>query len=110
MLKRRTGLLVLALLVAFSSSLVGQEPKNDSIPLTSTEASSYSVKPMTMAQQRAHFEAQQRMLRMEFNKWIGYSPLRPTMNSSYMSNGVQRYYIPSRGIIVSNYNTYSWYW
>lgn len=67
-------------------------------------------KPLTFPQQVARYQAEQRMLRMQWNQWIGYSPLRPNMNSSYMSNGLNRYYIPSRGIIVTGNYHNGWYW
>lgn len=102
--------------VAICSMLVptanAQEPVavRDAPRLPLTNSTSYEVKPLTYAQQRARFVDQQRVMQMAFNRWIGYSPLRPNMNASYMSNGVQRYYIPSRGMIVSPSNVRTWYW
>ncbi|MEZ6135493.1 MAG: hypothetical protein R3C53_11345 [Pirellulaceae bacterium] len=68
------------------------------------------MKELSIAQQRAIFAANQRVLRMEFNNWIGYSPLRPNVNASYMSSGYPRYYIPSRGVFVSATGGRAWYW
>lgn len=81
------------------------------LPLSlSTSPSDSAPQRLTIAQQRAKFAADQRALRTEWNNWIGYSPLRPDRNASYMSNGVQRYYIPSRGVIVSSGMSRAWYW
>ena len=92
--------------------LVAQETAKDSkLPLaTNARASDYLPKPLTIAQQRAKFQADQIILRAEWYNWIGYSPLRPNVNGSYMSNGTPRYYIPSRGVIVSAGQARSWYW
>ncbi len=88
---------------------VGQPPQG--IPLSSSPSVSYMpAVPMTIPQQRALFAAEQRMLRLEWNRWIGYSPLRPHMNASYMSNGVRTYFIPGRSVIVSAGRTPAWYW
>lgn len=102
----------LALLLAFAvqSQAAAQEPATEKpLPLSNSPSVAQS-KPLTFAQQNARFAAEQRMLRMEWNNWIGYSPLRPNMNASYMSNGFQRYYIPARASIVSGGTTRSWYW
>lgn len=80
------------------------------LPITNSPSVYVQPERLTYAQQRARFEDQQRIMRMEFNRWIGYSPLRPTMNASYMSNGVQRYYIPARAGIYSANTTTVWYW
>ena len=87
------------------------QQNGEMLPLsTSTSPSMQQEKPLTIAQQRARYAADQRMFRAEWNQWIGYEPLRPTVNASYMSNGVQRFYIPSRGVIVSTGVTRAWYW
>jgi hypothetical protein len=85
----------------------GQQPAP--LPLAAS-ASSQQEPSLTVAQQRARFAADQRLLRSEWNQWVGYEPLRPTVNASYMSNGVQRFYIPSRGVIVSSGMSRAWYW
>ena len=117
MIRRLTFTLPLfALIVCLAGppSLTAQE--NDKVsparplPLSSSDTYAYLPKPLTIAQQRAKFEADQRTLRMDFNNWIGYSPSRPNMNASYMSNGLQTFYIPSRGVIVTAGRTRSWYW
>ncbi len=98
-----------AMLVA-PSLATAQEPAKR-LPLSSSpSASDYYPQPLTMAQQRAKFAADQRTLQLAWNDWIGYSPLRPNMNASYFSNGVRRYYIPSRGVLVSSGHTNGWYW
>lgn len=66
--------------------------------------------PLTYAQQRARFEAEQRIYRIEWNNWIGYSPSRPTVNSSYMSGIAPRYYVPSRGVVYHPGQARHWYW
>lgn len=106
------ALVAIALCVQFivQSAAQAQEPSRP-LPLASSNSPSDEVAAgPSIIQQRAMFAAEQRMLRIEYNNWIGHSPLRPNMNSSYMSNGLQRYYIPSRGVIVSAGNARSWYW
>jgi hypothetical protein len=113
---RFAGLLLVvavALFISFEQPGMAQEPlKAPSVPmpLTNSPSAYNTMPPLTIPQQRAKFEADQRMLRMEWNNWIGYSPSRPNMNASYMSNGLQQYYIPSRGVIVSTGHSRSWYW
>lgn len=88
-----------------------QEPLPEpNLPLSNTPSTAYEPAPLTYAQQIARFESEQRILRLEWNKWIGYDPLRPSMNASYMSNGLRHYYIPARGWIVSTGPARSWYW
>ncbi len=112
-LKKLFVAIAVGLIVMAANSVDAQEPAeaspSDRIPLSNSP--SYELPPpLTFAQQKARFQEEQRMLRMEWNKWIGYSPSRPNMNASYMSNGLQRYYIPSRGVIVTGYNHSGWYW
>ncbi len=82
------------------------------LPLTNSSSAKYvGGQPLTFAQQTARFEAEQRTMRLEWNKWIGHSPLRPAMNADlFMGDNSQRYYLPNRGIIVGNYRSTSWYW
>lgn len=117
MLKTRVAILALTLSGLLSSAGQSQELENlappaksdaNALPL-STSQSAYP-KPPSFAVQTARFQAEQRVLRMQWNKWIGHDPLRPTMNASYMSNGVQRYYLPNRSAIVSAYGGSYWYW
>ena len=114
MLSYLTRVALLVVLATMPQLTRAQEPlgKVDRpLPLGSSSSSSEFRPPeLTLVQQRAKFAADQRMLRTEWNNWIGYSPLRPHMNASYMSNGSPRYYIPSRGIIVSAGNAGTWYW
>lgn len=102
----------IALAVAFAATSVAQEPPaQPAAPLPlSSNPSAYVSKPLTFAQQTARYEAEQRVLRIQWNKWIAHDPLRPTMNASYMSNGVNRYYLPSRGVITSVGSSRMWYW
>ena len=116
MLKYLKSMAAVAILAVTPQIAMSQDPiekvdRVDKLPLTTSPyASVPAYKPLTIPQQRARFAAEQRMLRLEWNEWIGYSPLRPNMNASYLSNGMQRYYIPSRGVIVSAGRTSSWYW
>ncbi|MFN3189853.1 MAG: hypothetical protein ACE361_04965 [Aureliella sp.] len=108
--------LALALLLVLSNSMVTTAQENapaettPPLPLSNSPSTNYVSKPLTFAQQTARFEAEQRILRLQWNKWIGHDPLRPTMNASYMSNGVHRFYIPQRAAIVSPSAMRSWYW
>lgn len=49
--------------------------------------------PMTVAQQRARFDADQRMMRMQWNKWLGYEPLRPSQPNVMMNNEMNPNYM-----------------
>jgi len=66
------------------------------LPLsTTTSLGNYEValpKPLTLAQQRARYEADQRMLRIQWNKWIGYEPLRPALPNALTNNEMNPYY------------------
>lgn len=71
-------------------------PVPSPLPLTtSSSLSGYDAsigKPLTIAQQRARYEADQRMLRMQWNKWIGYEPLRPAMPNALTNNEINHHY------------------
>lgn len=86
------------------------EPAPPATPELTVSPSVEAPKPLTFAQQNARFQAEQAMMRMQWNKWIGHDPARPFVNASFMSNGFQRYYIPSRGLIVTGGNVRTWYW
>ncbi len=87
----------------------GNTPAPAGLPITnSTSASAYYKLP-SLAQQQAMYEAEQRMLRMEWRNWTNQSPLRPTMNASFMTGGYQSYYAPQRGILVYSGHR-GWYW
>ena len=103
--------LALAFLAALQSNCAAQEADTEqsTLPLSNSASMSYAP-PLTFAQQTARFHAEQRAIRMEWNNWIGYSPSRPNMNANYMSNGVHRFYIPSRAVIISMGHTNGWYW
>jgi hypothetical protein len=109
----RTLIAVCALAVA---CVCGQANAQDNqnpldLPITNSPSlSAYQYKPLTYAQQRARFESEQRALRMEWNNWIGYSPLRPNVNASYTSaSSYQNYYATERGVIM-NTGHRGWYW
>lgn len=82
------------------------------MPLISPSASSYNKteKAWAILHERARIEADGRLLRSEFNKWVGHSPARPNMNASYLSNGSRLYYIPGRNQFVNAGAGRSWYW
>lgn len=106
------------LLALAASSACADDPVVPSprLPLsTTTSLGNYEatiVQPMTIAQQRARFDADQRMLRMQWNKWIGYEPLRPSMPNATMQNEMNPYYLqpvryrPVWG--VTNYGSHIW--
>lgn len=107
----RLSLVALTLLLATSSFSQAQDPFDEpSLPLNNSPSDKYVQKPLTFAQQTARFEAEQRVMRMQWNKWIGHDPARPSMNASYMSNGLHRYYIPQRSVIVTSMGPRVWYW
>lgn len=109
---------IAALLVVWAcatTAATGQQPDAQvgSLPISEVPSVHYyqmQSQPLTYAQQRARFESEQRLYRIEWNNWIGYSPSRPTLNASYMSGIAPRYYIPSRGILVHTGMGRSWYW
>lgn len=47
---------------------------------------------MTIAQQRARYDADQRMARMQWNKWIGYEPSRPSLPNALTNNEMNPYF------------------
>lgn len=108
--------IAVALLIAWAvlvtdSSAQQPVPMTGQLPISeSPSVQYYQVQPLTVAQQRARFEAEQRLYRMEWNNWTGYSPLRPTLNASYMSGIAPRYFVPSRGILIHTGQHRSWYW
>ncbi len=97
-------------LIALSAPSIAQDTTTEqaSLPM-SNSTSVVAVKPLTLAQQRARFAADQRVMRIEFNNAIGYSPLRPSVSAGYMSYVPNRYFIQSRQAIVTP-GHYSWYW
>ena len=116
------------LLIAFSSAnCLAQEnsapdsappatPPVKRLPLSGSSAATYqsydAYREVARQQirERVQFEARQRVLREERNQWIGYSPARPTVNASNLSNGLPYYYVPSRGQIVTTGMGRAWYW
>jgi hypothetical protein len=89
---------VAALLALFASPAFAGDPvQPPALPLsTSVSVGGYDAvvsQPLTMAQQRARFDADQRMLRMQWNKWIGYEPLRPSQPNVMMNNEMNPYYL-----------------
>lgn len=120
MFKPKIAALLLTICALFATVHVGrvaaQEKASDSpakqMPLTSPSASSYNKteKAWSILHERARIEADGRLLRSEFNKWVGHSPARPNMNASYLSNGSRLYYIPGRNQFVNAGAGRSWYW
>lgn len=94
---RQRILFVLAVAAVMSVSLQAQAQQNldsekDTLPLTtSTSAAMYFPKPLTYPQQLARYEAEQRTMRMERNRWIGLDPARPITNSSYTYSGLYNF-------------------
>ncbi|GAB5405188.1 MAG: hypothetical protein Aurels2KO_34190 [Aureliella sp.] len=97
-------------LVALAAQGIAQDTTNEqtSLPMTNS-ASVVAAKPLTLAQQRARYAADQRVMRIEFNNAIGYSPLRPNLSAGYMGYVPNRYFIQTRQAIVTP-GHYSWYW
>ncbi len=112
MFRIRISTLLCALLTSATASwAVAQEPDEISSPLPLAASDSLAqVQPLTFAQQIARMEAEQRALRIQWYNWIGHSPLRPTVNATYLSTTLPRYYIPSRGVIVKYAGGSGWYW
>jgi len=103
---------LLAVSPSLSSAQEGQDA-GAAMPLSNTPSVNYyqpDDAQFSIAQQRAWFAAQQEMYRQEWFNWIGYSPLRPTVNASYMSSGYPRYFVPSRGVMINTGSVRSWYW
>jgi len=86
-------LLVVAGFLSVTSQTQAQQPDNgDALPMTtSTSAAQYFPKPLTYPQQLARHEAEQRTMRMEHNRWIGFDPARPATNASYMYSGLYNF-------------------
>lgn len=85
----------------------------DKLPLAGAASrSSYesAAVPLTISQQRAVYEANQRMYRTEWYNWAGHSPLRPHMNASYMSGGFQHYYHQPYPAVHRIGFARGWYW
>lgn len=114
-MKRSARLIMTCFLALCASSAFAQqvEEAEAALPISNTPSADYYEHPLanfTIAQQRAWFAAQQNMYRQEWYNWMGYSPLRPSINASYMASGSPRYFIPSRGVIVNTGAIRSWYW
>lgn len=89
---------VAALLAMFAGPARADDPAHPpALPLTTTTSlGGYEAsvsQPLTIAQQRARYDADQRMLRMQWNKWIGYEPLRPSQPNVMMNNEMNPYYV-----------------
>lgn len=85
----------LMLLAAWASTSIADEPTQP-LPLAgSPSVGNYEptvIKPMTIAQQRARYDADQRMARMQWNKWIGYEPSRPSLPNALTNNEMNPYF------------------
>ncbi|MCA9193345.1 MAG: hypothetical protein KDB03_16350 [Planctomycetales bacterium] len=102
----------LALLILFSGYVhaVADDQLANSMSLANGSYSGTSVeKPLTYSQQIARMQHEQRLARMEFDNWIGFSPARPTMGTMFWSYGTPSYYLPSRNVIVRARGN-PWYW
>lgn len=100
LLSRVIASLACALAMATSTARA-DDPAISPIPLSTTlSLGGYDAtvsQPLTIAQQRARFDADQRMLRMQWNRWIGYEPLRPSSPNVLMQNEINPYYLqPAR--------------
>lgn len=84
------------------------QPTGENLPLTNSDSFS-RPKELTYQQQMARYVAAQRLYRIEFNKAIGYSPLRPSMGGDYMHYSPRRYYIPARQTVVGPGMGGGWY-
>ena len=110
---KRFAIVAMAIAIAWIATRASaQEPVLEPrLPLSNAPSGSQAgFEALSYSQQIARFESDQRILRMQWNKWIGHEPLRPSVNASYMSNGLRQYYIPSRGLIVTAGPTRAWYW
>ncbi len=111
-----TQTLMSLLVVAGTLSIVcqaqAQEPEaSDTLPLsTSTSAAQYFPKPLTYSQQLARYEAEQRTMRIEHNRWIGFDPARPATNASYMYSGLYNFKVGNSYSIAygSRHRFYGW--
>jgi hypothetical protein len=104
-------LIVVAALMVVPYQSQAQEPEKDVLPLTtSTSAAMYFPKPLTYPQQMARYEAEQRSMRMERNRWIGFDPARPITNSSYTYSGLYNFNPGSSYSIAygSRHRFYGW--
>jgi hypothetical protein len=91
------------LLALFAGTARADDPPAATAPLplsTTASLGNYEAavsKPLTIAQQRARFEADQRMMRIQWNKWIGYEPHRPALHNALTNNEMNPYYMqPTR--------------
>lgn len=105
-------LLTIVGVVACATPSQAQEPESaNALPMTtSTSAALYFPKPLTYPQQIARYEAEQRAMRMEYNRWIGFDPARPATNSSWMYSGLYNF-TPSVSYSVaygSRHRFYGW--
>ena len=105
-------LLTIAGVLTAAVPALAQEPESaNGLPMTtSTSASMYFPKPLTYPQQLARYEAEQRAMRMSYNRWIGFDPARPATNSSWMYSGLYNF-TPSVNYSVaysSRHRFYGW--
>lgn len=82
-------------LAALASPARADDPSQP-LPLSATTSvGNYDAmvsKPLTIAQQRARYDADQRMMRMQWNKWIGYEPARPSLPNALTNNEMNPYF------------------
>ena len=104
-------LLVVTALMSVPFQAQAQEPEKEVLPLTtSTSAAMFFPKPLTYPQQMARYEAEQRTMRMERNRWIGFDPARPLTNSSYTYSGLYNFNPGNSYSLAygSRYRFYGW--
>ena len=107
---------LLCLLTVWGFLSVGQQlhaqKPDDVLPMsTSTSASViFEPRPLTYPQQMARYQAEQRLQRMEYNRWIGFDPARPATNSSYMYSGLYNFNAGNSYSVVygSRHRFYGW--
>lgn len=83
---------------------------DNALPLSDSSSLANQPRPLTYPQQVARFAAQQRVARIEFNRSIGYTPLRPTVNESVFAYSRSNYYMPATGGVYSPGYYAGWYW
>ncbi len=111
---KRNTLFLLVITALMAVPLQAQQPQdinNEALPLTtSTSAAMYFPKPLTYPQQMARFEAEQRTMRMERNRWLGLDPARPITNSSYTYSGLYNFSLGNNYSVAygSRHRFYGW--
>ncbi len=103
------------LFVALGVDIPAQEPDQSPLPLSTPAVSrgypEYVPKQLTLSQQTARIQAEQRLMRMEGHKWAGYDTLRPTLSAGFTYDSRYIAYSPFRGRFVTNgWGSNTWFW